>query len=228
MKTNKIAQILTIIVFTPCLAWSPQVHTAQTRIAKGLIPKAMAKYLEQHSQQLFTAAVGKSNSQVPTPEEVEKLFFGIIEMSENGRPAKEIISELGRLANMVQLLTDPSATGGLAFARRVFSEYADEHFSKLVAVKEPLLAAKEDFNPSKAIQTWSRTKYQRYRSLVSHINPDTGAKIGTWDTLSVPFAQMQLGYSEGVNATANLWICAWRMVGNFWLNPEALQKVELP
>ena len=40
--------------------------------------------------------------------------------------------------------------------------------------------------------------------------------MGAWDDLSVPFAQLQLAYSNGVNATANLWIQLWRAVGDQW------------
>jgi len=32
----------------------------------------------------------------------------------------------------------------------------------------------------------------------------------------VPFAQLQLSYSNAVNATANLWILLWRAVGDQW------------
>jgi hypothetical protein len=45
--------------------------------------------------------------------------------------------------------------------------------------------------------------------------------VGAWDELSVPFAQLQLAYSNGVNATANLWIQLWRAVGDQWEMPES-------
>jgi len=220
MAFKKIYFLVATLICLPGFAWSPKVHSEQTRLAMSLIPKAMASFLDRHAPVLYAAAAGTTNAPVPTPEEVEKQFFRIIQISEDGRPTREIVIELGRLANMAQLLTDPSATTGLTFIRRVFSSFADEHFSKLVAVREPLIAATGDPEPGPVIQAWSRTKYERYRSLTGYINPDTGAKNGTWDTLSVPFAQMQLGFSDGVNATANLWIYAWRSVGGLWIDQE--------
>jgi hypothetical protein len=205
------------IISLPCFGWSPQVHALQTKLAKGLIPKAMTEFIDQHHDVLSESGRGLANSQAPTPEDVESQFFKLLKISENRRPAKEIVQELGRLAHLIQLLTDPSVTGGQTFARRVFSDYADEHFSKLVAVRETLFAAKGDLDPRAAIQAWGNAKYERYRSLSGFMNLNTGAKIGAWDTLSVPFAHMQLSFSEGVNATANIWIMAWRMAGSYWV-----------
>jgi len=36
------------------------------------------------------------------------------------------------------------------------------------------------------------------------------------DDLSLPFAQVQLAFSNGVHATANLWILLWRSAGHQW------------
>jgi len=205
----------------PCVAWSPKVHALQISLAKGLIPKAMAKFMDQHAGVLSEAGRGIGNSVVPTPEDVESQFIKIIKISEAGGQSREIVHELGRLGNMVQLLTDPSATvGGVTPTRWLMSNFADEHYKKLVAVREPLFAAKGEIDPRSALQTWDRVKYERYRLLAAYVNNDTGAKIGTWDTLSVPFAQMQLGFSAGVNATANIWIFAWRAVGDLWVSPK--------
>jgi len=177
--------------------------------------------MDQHAGVLSEAGRGIGNSVVPTPEDVESQFIKIIKISEAGGQSREIVHELGRLGNMVQLLTDPSATvGGVTPTRWLMSNFADEHYKKLVAVREPLFAAKGEIDPRSALQTWDRVKYERYRLLAAYVNNDTGAKIGTWDTLSVPFAQMQLGFSAGVNATANIWIFAWRAVGDLWVSPK--------
>jgi hypothetical protein len=206
----------------PCAAWSPQVHALQTRVAKGLIPTAMARFIEQHEAVLLEAS-GLGNAEVPSPEDVEAQFLKVLKISEDGRQSKEIVRELGRLGNMAQLLTDPSATGGFTFTRRVFSDFADEHYKRLVAVNEPLFAVKGELSPRSALQVWSRVKYERYRILSDYVHPETGARIGVWDTLSVPFANMQLGFSSGVNATANLWILAWRAAGDLWA-PESVSN----
>jgi hypothetical protein len=217
MICRRITTVISEIVSLPCLRWSPQVHALQTKFAKGLIPKAMAEFIDRHHDAFSESGRGLASAQAPTPEDVESQFLKLMKISESRGPHKEIVRELGHLANMVQLLTDPSATGGPAATRRVFSDYADEHFSKLVAIRAPLFAAKGDIDPRAAIQAWGKAKYERYRSLSNFVNPGTGAKIGAWDTLSVPFAHMQLSFSEGVNATANIWIMAWRMAGGYWV-----------
>jgi hypothetical protein len=217
MNCRRITTLFSTIVSLPCLGWSPQVHGLQTKFAKGLIPKAMAEFIDRHHDALSESGRGLASAKAPTPEDVEGQFLKLLKISESRRPPKEIVRELGHLANMIQLLTDPSVTGGSAAARRVFSDFADEHFSKLVAVRAPLFAAKGDLDPRAAIQAWDKSKYERYNSLSNHVNLGTGAKIGAWDTLSVPFAQMQLSFSEGVNATANIWIMAWRMAGGYWV-----------
>ena len=206
-----------IVLSAPGLAWSPKVHERQTRLALALIPRGMASFLSQHHQALFMAERQVSAARAPTPEDVEGQFAKVLAISENGRPASEIVQELGRLAFMVQLLTDPSAASGPTTVRWVFSGFADGHFDNLVAAREPIVAATGDINPRQAIQSWSSLKYERFRSLSSHINPHTGEKIGTWDILSVPFALMQLGFSAGINATANIWIYAWRAAGSLWV-----------
>jgi len=216
MDTRTLALSMALMAAWPCAAWSPKVHAMQTTQAMRLVPAEMAQFMGQNEQALMEAARDAGNAVVPTPEAVEEQFHKVLDMSEEGRPAKEIVRELGRLANMAQLLTDPSATAGFTFVRLTMSEYADEQINKLVAVREPLFAAKGDLSPRTAIMVWDRVKYERFRALSDHVNPKTGAKIGSWDSLSVPFAQMQLGFSAGVNATANLWIFAWRAVGDLW------------
>jgi hypothetical protein len=176
----------------------------------------MARFLDQYESVLMEAAGGVGNAVVPTPEEVEEQFHKVLDASEAGRPAREIVRELGRLANMAQLLTDPSSTAGFTFVRSAMSEYADGHLKDLVAVREPLFAARGDHGVRAAVHVWDRVKYERFRALSAHVDPATGARVGSWDALSVPFAQMQLGFSAGVGATANLWIFAWRAVGDLW------------
>ena len=55
--------------------------------------------------------------------------------------------------------------------------------------------------------------------LLQHYDTAAGKRIGPWDVLSPPFAQLQLSYSNGVNATANLWILVWRSAGGDWNLP---------
>jgi hypothetical protein len=223
MSSRNILPVVTALTFLPCAAWSPKVHALQTRLAKGLVPKAMAGFLDQHAGVLAEASGGIGAAKVPTPEDVEAQFRKVLEISEARGSAKEIAHELGRLGNMVQLLTDPSATSGFTFTRLTFSDFADEHIKKLVAVREPMFAAKGDLNPMPAIQAWNRVKYERFRLLSNCVNHEKEARSGAWDTLSVPFAQMQLGFSAGVNATANMWIYAWRAAGSFWTPQENAQ-----
>jgi len=217
MNLHGITILAAVVAGLPCAAWSPKVHSMQTSLAKGIIPRGMANFLDQHPAALIEACKRVDRLQAPTPEEVEQQFDKVVKMSHDGKPPAEIVYELGVLASMIQLLTDPSVTGGLTHVQRTFSAFTDEHFDKLAASKEPLFAARGERNPRSAIHAWTRQKYERYRLLTNHVNPNTGEKIGTWDTLSVPFAQMQLGFSTGINATANIWIYAWRAAGGYWV-----------
>jgi hypothetical protein len=191
----------------------------QTAQARRLVPTGMARFLDQHESALMEAAAGLGSAAVPTPEEVEEQFHRVLELSEAGGPRREIAHELGRLANMAQLLTDPSATAGFTFVRSAMSGFADERLKDLVAVREPLFAARGDPSVRAAVIVWDRVKYERFRILSGHVDPRTGARLGPWDELSVPFAQLHLGFSAGVNATANLWIFAWRAAGDLWQGP---------
>jgi hypothetical protein len=60
---------------------------------------------------------------------------------------------------------------------------------------------------------------ERNRRLKEHFDEAAGRRIGPWDDLSLPFAQMQLAFSSGVHATANLWILIWRAAGDQWELP---------
>ncbi len=62
-------------------------------------------------------------------------------------------------------------------------------------------------------------KLERNRRLRDHFDEGAGRRIGPWDELSLPFAQLQLAFSTGVHATANLWILVWRAAGDQWEIP---------
>ncbi|HNX94689.1 MAG TPA: hypothetical protein PKL14_05965 [Holophaga sp.] len=197
-------------------AWSPRFHEAQTELALGLIPKRMALYMRSHAEALRKGARGISNDQVPNVEDVEASFRRIIEMSENHRSSDAIVRELGVLAHQVQLLTDPSATTGVTPLREQFEQLGDEFLPKLVAFQEPFWSLTEPLDPRPRLLQWDKQKYERHRLLLAHIDPTTGQRVGSWDVLSAPFAQLQLSYSNGVNATANIWIQLWQSAGDAW------------
>jgi hypothetical protein len=197
-------------------AWSPRVHEAQTQLALGMIPAGMTSYLKSYPKALRDGARGLRSDQVPSVEDVEEQFKRIVAMSEEQKSQEAIVRELGTLAHMVQLLIDPSATVGTTPLREQFEAYGDEHLPKLAAYKEPYWAIKEPLDPRPRLLKWAETKYERHRLLLTCIDAASGQRRGTWDVLSVPFAQLQLAYSNGVNATANIWIQLWRAVGDFW------------
>jgi hypothetical protein len=219
---TKPLRILPVLLLSASVlgAWSPRFHEAQTALAMGLVPKKMGKFLRAHAQALRDGARGVANDQVPTPEDVEAQFQLILQMSEDQKRPDAIAKELGTLAHMVQLLLDPSATMGVTPVREQFEAYGDENLPKLVANKEPFWAIKAPLDPRPQILKWSQLKYDRYRLLVQSFDVSTGRRMGTWDVLSVPFAQLQLSYSTGVNATANIWILMWRSAGELWDIPE--------
>ena len=201
-------------------AWSPRFHEAQTERALRLIPKRMAKFLRAHPQALSQGARGMSNDEVPTPEAVEEQFHRILQISEEQRRPDVLVKELGTLAHMTQLLIDPSATSGVTPLREQFESYGDEFLPKMVANHEPFWAISAPLDPRPYLLQWSQVKYERHRLLLKSVDPDSGRRLGAWDVLSTPFAQLQLSYSNGVNATANIWIQIWRAVGDLWNLPE--------
>ena len=201
-------------------AWSPRFHEIQSELATGLIPKGMAAFLRQHPLELARGARGISSDQAPTVEEVEDQFRRIIRMSEERRRPAQLVRELGTLAHMVQLLTDPSATQGMTPLRERFQDYGDEHLVRMVVSREPFWAITAPLDPRPALLGWSATKWERHRRLLDNFDSGTGTPRGSWDTLSVPFAQLQLSFSNGVNATANIWIQTWRAVGDLWETPR--------
>jgi hypothetical protein len=212
--------ILAWITAAGLWAWSPRFHEAQTALALGLIPKRMATFLKSYPQALRDGARGVANDQIPAPEDVEEQFNRVLQISEDQRRPEQIVKELGTLAHMVQLLLDPSATTGVTPLREQFEAYGDEQLPKLVANKEPFWAVSAPLDPRPYLLKWSELKYQRHQILLQHFDLATGRRVGPWDILSPPFAQLQLSYSNGVNATANIWIQIWRSVGEDWDLPQ--------
>lgn len=197
-------------------AWSPRVHEAQTAKAIRLLPRRMAALLRAHPQALLEAARGVANDQPPTVEQVEAQFRTLLRLSEEHRRPEEIVRDLGILAHQVQLLTDPSAMEGMSPLRESFEAYADEHQAHLLVTQEAFWAATGSLDPGPPLRRFLAVKQERNRRLREHFDEATGKRIGPWDDLSLPFAQMQLAFSNGVHATANVWILVWRASGDQW------------
>jgi hypothetical protein len=203
----------------PLWAWSPRVHEAQTAKAVRLIPRRMADLLRAYPQALLEGARGVANDQPPTAEQVEAQFRTLLRLSDEHRRPEEIVRDLGVLAHQIQLLTDPSALEGVSPLRESFESYADEHQAHLLVTQEPYWATAGSLDPGPALRRILITKQERNRRLREHFDEDKGRRIGPWDDLSLPFALMQLAYSNGVHATANLWILVWRAAGDQWEIP---------
>lgn len=203
------------------LGWSPKMHEAQTAKAIRLIPKRMAMFLRAHPQVLLEAARGVANDQPPTPEQVEGQFRTVLRLTEERRRPEDIVRDLGVLAHQVQLLTDPSATSGVSPLRESFEAYADGHMNHLLVTREPFWAVSGSLDPAPVLERLAATKAVRHERLNACFDETTGRRIGPWDDLSIPFAQMQLAFSNGVNATANLWILLWRAAGDQWEIPTS-------
>jgi hypothetical protein len=152
-------------------------------------------------------------------EQVEAQFRTLLRLSEEHRRPEEIVHDLGVLAHQVQLLTDPSAMEGVSPLRESFEVYADENLPHLLVTQEPYWASRGSLEPGPALRRFLAIKQERNRRLRDHFDEAAGRRIGPWDDLSLPFAQMQLAFSNGVNATANLWILVWRAAGDQWEIP---------
>jgi len=210
-----------MLLLAPRLAaWSPGFHEAQTMLAVRLAPVRMQAFLTAHPRDLLQGARGQANDQVPTVEEIEDQFQQIVIISENNGRPERLVRELGTLAHQVQLLMDPSAVRGATPLRDTFEAYADEHRPRLTLSREPFWAVTAPLDPRPPLLRWAKVKFERHEALLACFDPKTARRIGPWDELSVPFAQLQLAYSNGVNATANLWIQLWRAVGDRWLAQE--------
>ena len=204
----------------PLAAWSPGFHEAQTLLAVRLTPLRMQAFLSAHPRELLQGARGQANDQVPTVEEIEDQFLQIVALSEDSRRPERVVRELGTLAHQVQLLMDPSAVRGAAPLRDSFEAYADEKRPRLILSREPFWAVSAPLDPRPHLLRWAKVKYERHEALLQCFDEKSGRRTGPWDDLSVPFAQLQLAYSNGVNATANLWIQLWRAVGDRWQDQD--------
>ena len=128
--------------------------------------------------------------------------------------------ELGVLAHQVQLLMDPSAVNGVTPLREAFQAYGDEKLRKLALSREPFWAVTAPLDPRPRLIQWAKTKFERNQALEECFDQAAGKRKGGWDELSVPFAQLQLSFSNGINGTANIWIQLWRAVGDQWQLPD--------
>jgi hypothetical protein len=204
----------------PVWAWSPKVHEAQTAKAIRLLPRHMAAFLRAYPQALLEGARGVANDQPPTVEQVEAEFRTLLRLSEEHRRPEEIVRDLGVLAHQVQLLTDPSAMEGLTPLRESFEAYADEQLPHLLVTQEAYWAVTGSLDPGPPLRRLMAIKQDRNKRLKACFDEVAGRRIGPWDELSLPFAQMQLAFSNGVQATANFWILVWRAAGDQWELPE--------
>ena len=200
-------------------AWSPRLHEVQTAKALRLLPRRMAAFLRAHPAALLEGARGVANDQPPTVEQVEAQFRTVLRLSEERRRPEDIVRDLGVLAHQVQLLADPSAVEGVSPLRESFEAYADGHLAHLLVTQEPFWAATGSLDPAPPLKRLLAIKQERTRRLREHFDESTAKRIGPWDDLSVPFAQLQLAFSNGVYATANLWILVWRSAGDQWEIP---------
>lgn len=219
MPDARSAALALLLAGAPLGAWSPRVHEAQTAKAVRLLPRRMAALLRAHPQALLEGARGVANDQPPTVEQVEAQFRTVLRLSEERRRPEDIVRDLGVLAHMVQLLTDPSALEGMSPLRESFEAYADENLPHLMVTQEAYWAAAGGLDPGPALRRFLAAKLERNRRLREHFDEGTGRRIGPWDDLSLPFAQLQLAFSNGVYATTNLWILAWRATGDLWEIP---------
>jgi hypothetical protein len=204
---------------SPTWAWSPKVHEAQTAKAIRLLPRRMATFLRTYPQALLEGARGVANDQPPTVEQVEAQFRTLLRLSEEHRRPEEIVRDLGVLAHQVQLLTDPSALEGVSPLREHFEAYADEHLAHLLVTQEPYWASTGSLDPAPFLRRLMAVKQERNKRLRECFDEAANRRLVPWDVLSLPFAQMQLAFSNGVHATANLWILVWRAAGDQWEIP---------
>jgi len=215
MRSRNLALLL---LAAPLAAWTPRLHEAATIKAVRMAPRRLSLLLRAHPQVLLEAAKGQANDQPATAEDVESEFRTILRMSKEGISAEDLTRELGTLAHLVQSLHDPSCTTGVTPLRDTFEAYADEKFPKLVVTREPFWALDGPLDPASKLQDWSATKAQRTKLLEGCVDA-TGKRLGLWDDLSLPFAELQLSFSNSVHATANLWLLLYRQAGSLWPLP---------
>lgn len=210
-----------MLLLAPRLAaWGPGFHEAQTRLALRMLPRQMQAFLTAHPRELLQAARGQGNDQVPTVEDVEEQFRQVVQLTDDNARPEVLARELGTLAHQVQLLMDPSAVRGATPLRDSFEAYGNEKLPRLILSREPFWAVSAPLDPRPPLLRWARTKFERHQALLACFDETSARRIGPWDDLSLPFAQLQLAYSNGINATANLWIQLWRAVGDRWPIPD--------
>jgi hypothetical protein len=200
-------------------AWSPEFHEVQTSRAMKLVPTRMTAFLSRHSREVLQGARGQSNDQVPTVEDVEEQFRRIVALTEERKRPERLAKELGVLAHQVQLLMDPSAVHGVTALRDTFQAYGNEKLARLILSREPYWAVAAPLDPRPKLLEWAKIKFERNQALQDCFDETTGRRKGGWDELSVPFAQLQLAFSNGIYGTANIWIQLWRAVGDQWDAP---------
>lgn len=220
MRIHVIGTLAAALAWAPLGAWSPEFHEVQTAKAMRLVPSRMTRFLEAHPRELASGARGQNNDQVPTVEDVEDQFRRIVAFTEEHKRPERLVRELGVLAHQVQLLMDPSAIRGVSPLREAFQHYGDEKLPKLVLSREPFWAVTAPLDPRPRLLQWTRLKFERNQALQDCFDETTDRRKGGWDELSVPFAVLQLAFSNGVNGTANIWIQLWRAVGDQWELPD--------
>ena len=203
-------------------AWSPRVHESQTRIAARMLPSPMAALLAAYPEALIEGARGVGNDLPPTAEDVEDQFARILAVSEAHKNPRELVKELGRLGHMVQELTAPGSTLGVNPLRDSFEAFADERLKGLVVTRESFWSLKADLDPKPEFLKWAMVKFRRHEQLLEYFDSQSGHRKGQWDELSVPFALLQLSFSNGTHATANIWILAYRATGDLWAYPSPM------
>ncbi|MBL0210602.1 MAG: hypothetical protein IPQ13_06785 [Holophagaceae bacterium] len=202
------------------LAWTPRIHEAQTKVASRMIPAPMSALMAAYPEALSEGARGVGNDQPPSPEEIEDQYGRILALSEARKNPGEIVRELGRLAHLVQEITAPGSTRGVDPLRVSFEAYAEERLKLLVVTQEPFWSLKADLDPKPKLLEWAKLKSHRHGQLLDHFDLKTGRRLGQWDDLSVPYALLQLSFSNGVQATANIWILIYRATGDLWSYPS--------
>ncbi len=203
------------------MAWTPRFHEAQTKVATQMIPAPMSALLVAYPDALREGARGVGNDQPPSAEDIEDQYSRILALSEARKQPGEIVRELGRLAHLVQEITAPASTRGVDPLRESFESFADERMKMLVVTREPFWSLKADLDPKSKLVEWANLKYHRHGQLMEHFDFKTGRRLGQWDDLSIPYALLQLSFSNGVQATANIWILIYRATGDLWSYPSS-------
>lgn len=196
--------------------WSPGFHEVQAKLAARMVPRPLAALLHAHREVFLEAARGVSNDEPPTVEQVEEQYERILRLSVAGGSPRQLARELGTLGHMVQVLADPGATQGVTVLREQFTAYGDANLGRMVLSREPAWALEPDARPRPRLLQAAQEKFDRHAALLEHFDLEKGRRLGEWDELSVPFAQLQLSFSGGIHATANLWTLLFRTVGDRW------------